>query len=119
VLGNILMMIPPVFLALVQTDLQTTLFVAIGYLVINITIGNVLEPRIMGKGLGVSTLAIFISLLFWGWLFGTVGMFLAVPLTAAAVIALDAHPQTRPLAILLGPAIAEQEAPDAGSAAPQ
>jgi predicted PurR-regulated permease PerM len=119
VLGNILMMIPPVFLALVQTDLQTTLFVAIGYLVINTAIGNVLEPRIMGKGLGVSTLAIFISLLFWGWLFGTVGMFLAVPLTAAAVIALDAHPQTRPLAILLGPAIVEQETPDAGSAAPQ
>jgi len=119
VLGNILMMIPPVFLALVQTDLQTTLLVAIGYLLINVVIGNVLEPRIMGKGLGVSTLAIFISLLFWGWLFGTVGMFLAVPLTAAAVIALDANPQTRPLAILLGPAIAEEATPDTGSAASQ
>jgi predicted PurR-regulated permease PerM len=89
--------------------------VAIGYLVINTVIGNVLEPRIMGKGLGVSTLAIFISLLFWGWLFGTVGMFLAVPLTAAAVIALDANPHTRPLAILLGPEIAEVAAPDADS----
>ena len=115
VLGNILMMIPPVLLALIQTDPQTALLVAIGYLVINTVIGNVLEPRIMGKGLGVSTLAIFISLLFWGWLFGTVGMFLAVPLTAAVVIALDANPHTRPLAILLGPEIAEVAAPDADS----
>ncbi|MDS4019009.1 MAG: AI-2E family transporter [Candidatus Competibacter sp.] len=113
VLGNILMMIPPVLLALIQTGPWTALLVAIGYLVINTGIGNVLEPRIMGKGLGVSTLAIFISLLFWGWLFGTVGMFLAVPLTAAVVIALDANPHTRPLAILLGPEIAEVAAPDA------
>ena len=120
VVGNIVMMIPPVLLALVQIDLQTALLVAVGYLVINTAIGNVLEPRIMGKGLGVSTLAIFISLLFWGWLFGTVGMFLAVPLTAAAVIALDANPHTRPLAILLGPEIAEEAVavPDAGSASP-
>ncbi|MFO1422064.1 MAG: AI-2E family transporter [Candidatus Competibacteraceae bacterium] len=113
VVGNIVMMIPPVFLALIQIDPWTALLVAIGYLVINTVIGNVLEPRIMGKGLGVSTLAIFISLLFWGWLFGTVGMFLAVPLTAAVVIALDANPHTRPLAILLGPEIAEVVAPDA------
>ena len=115
VVGNILMMIPPVLLALIQIDLGTALLVAIGYLVINTVIGNVLEPRIMGKGLGVSTLAIFISLLFWGWLFGTVGMFLAVPLTAAVVIALDANPHTRPLAILLGPEIVEVAAPDADS----
>ena len=53
----------------IQIDPWTALLVAIGYLVINTAIGNVLEPRIMGKGLGVSTLAIFISLLFWGWLF--------------------------------------------------
>ena len=119
VIGNILMMVPPVLLALIQASPRTALFVAIGYLVINTVIGNVLEPRIMGKGLGISTLAILISLLFWGWLFGTVGMFLAVPLTAVVVIALDANPHTRPLAILLGPEIAEAAAPDAGSASPR
>ncbi|HAS50776.1 MAG TPA: hypothetical protein DCS21_03125 [Gammaproteobacteria bacterium] len=119
VVGNIVMMIPPVLLALIQVDPRTALLVAIGYLVINTVIGNVLEPRIMGKGLGVSTLAIFISLLFWGWLFGTVGMFLAVPLTAAVVIALDANPHTRPLAILLGPEITEAQAPDVDLAAPR
>nr|WP_295391672.1 HAD-IC family P-type ATPase [uncultured Thiodictyon sp.] len=106
VVGNILMMIPAVLLALVQVDLSTALMVAAGYLVINTAIGNVIEPRIMGKGLGISTLAVFIALLFWGWLFGTVGMFLAVPLTTALIIALDASAHTRPLAILMGPAIA-------------
>jgi predicted PurR-regulated permease PerM len=114
VVGNIVMMIPAVLMALVQTDLPTTLLVVIGYLVINTAIGNVIEPRIMGKGLGISTLAVFIALLFWGWLFGTVGMFLAVPLTTALIIALDASPHTRPLAILLGPEIKEAPAPAGG-----
>jgi AI-2 transport protein TqsA len=62
----------------VQTDLQTTLLVALSYLIVNILIGNILEPRIMGRGLGISTLAVFLSLLFWGWVLGTVGVFLAV-----------------------------------------
>jgi predicted PurR-regulated permease PerM len=110
VVGNIVMMIPPTLLALVQADLATTWLVAGGYLVINTVIGNVIEPRIMGKGLGMSALAVFIGLLFWGWMFGTVGMFLAVPLTVALIIALDASPQTRPLAILLGPPV--QDEPD-------
>ncbi len=101
--GAILMAIPAILLALVQTDIQTTLLVALGYLVVNTVIGSILEPRIMGRDLGISTLAVFLSLLFWGWVLGTVGVFLAVPLTMAAMIALDASPQTRPLAILLGP----------------
>lgn len=102
VVGGIVMMIPPVLMALVQTDLQTTLLVAAGYLVIHVVIGDVLEPRIMGKGLGISALTVLIALLFWGWLFGTVGMFLAVPLTTVLLIGLDASPHTRPIAILLG-----------------
>ncbi len=106
-LGNLLMAIPPVLLALVQTDLQTTLLVALGYLVVNFVVGNILEPRFMGKGLGISTLAVFLSLLFWGWVLGLVGVFLAVPLTMALIIALDASPQTRAFAILLGPTIVE------------
>jgi predicted PurR-regulated permease PerM len=103
------MMIPAVLLALVQVGFPTALLVAGGYLVINTIIGNVIEPRVMGKGLGISTLAVFIALLFWGWLFGLVGMFLAVPLTAALIAALDASPLTRPLAIMLGPEIKTAE----------
>jgi predicted PurR-regulated permease PerM len=110
IVGSILMMIPAVLLALVQFDLSTALLVTAGYLVINTMIGSVIEPRIMGKGLGISTLAVFIALMAWGWLFGAVGMFLAVPLTTALIIALDASPHTRPLAILMGPPITGEAA---------
>lgn len=110
--GALLMTIPAVIIALVQTDIQTTLMVALGYLVINTVIGSILEPRIMGRGLGISTLAVFLSLMFWGWVLGTVGVFLSVPLTMALMIALDASPQTRFIAILLGPEIEQKPAPD-------
>ena len=110
--GAILMMVPAVVMALVQTDLQTMLLVALGYLVVNTVIGNILEPRIMGRGLGISTLAVFLSLLFWGWVLGTVGVFLAVPLTKALINALDSSPQTRPIAILLGPEVTQEPEPE-------
>jgi predicted PurR-regulated permease PerM len=110
--GAFLMAVPAVLIALVQTDLGTTLLVALGYLVVNTGIGSILEPRIMGRGLGISTLAVFLSLLFWSWVLGTVGAFLSVPLTMALMIALDASPQTRPIAILLGPEVAPKTDPE-------
>ena len=117
--GAVLMLIPPTLLALVQIDVATALLVAAGFVVINTLIGSIIEPRVMGRGLGVSTLAVFLSLLFWGWVFGTVGVVLSVPLTLAAIIALDASPHTRPLAILLGPEMrgAPPSAPPAGDVA--
>lgn len=114
--GAILMAVPAVLMALVQTDVSTTLLVALGYLIANTLIGSVLEPRIMGKGLGISTLAVFLSLLLWSWVLGTVGAFLSVPLTMVLMIALEASPQTRPAAILLGPDIAPTASPGAAQA---
>ena len=111
-IGGLLMAVPPLLLALVQADLQVTLIVALGYLIVNTVIGSILEPRIMGRGLGISTLVVFLSLLFWGWVLGTVGVFLSVPLTMVLLIALDSRPQTRPFAILLGPEVAETAAPE-------
>lgn len=107
--GAVLMTIPAAVVALVQTDIPTTLLVVLGYLVVNTVIGSILEPRIMGRGLGISTLAVFLSLLFWGWVLGTIGVFLSVPLTMVLIIALDASPQTRPLAIMLGPDVSQPE----------
>jgi AI-2 transport protein TqsA len=115
--GAVLMAIPAVLMALVQTDLQTTLFVAFGYLLANTLIGTVLEPRIMGRGLGISALAVFLSLLLWSWVLGTVGAFLSVPLTMVLMIALEASPQTRPIAILLGPDVAKGSASAASAEA--
>jgi predicted PurR-regulated permease PerM len=111
-IGGLLMAVPALLSALVQADLQVTLIVALGYLIVNTVIGSILEPRIMGRGLGISTLVVFLSLLFWGWVLGTVGVFLSVPLTMVLLIALDSRPQTRPLAILLGPEVAETAAPE-------
>ena len=101
--GSVMMAIPALLLALLQFGVPSLLLVAVGYLVINVAIGSILEPRIMGRGLGISALAVLLFLLFWGWVFGPVGVFLAVPLTMALMIALEASPQTRHLAILLGP----------------
>lgn len=109
--GSIVAAVPPVLLALVQLGVGDALLAAAGLMAVNIGIGNFVEPRIMGRGLGISTLAVFVSLLLWGWIFGLVGMFLAVPLTAALIAALDASPHTRPLAIMLGPEL-KAETPD-------
>ncbi len=71
------------------------------YLAVNIVIGSIVEPRVMGKGVGLSVLVVFLSLAFWGWVLGPVGMLLSVPLTMAVRIALDGSEETRWLAILL------------------
>ena len=103
-IGSIIAAVPAVLLALVQLGLGSALLVALGYLVINIIIGSVLEPRFMGKGLGLSTLVVFLSLVFWGWVLGPVGMLLSVPLTITVKLALDSKDETRWLGVLLGPA---------------
>ncbi|HHJ34657.1 MAG TPA: AI-2E family transporter, partial [Gammaproteobacteria bacterium] len=64
---------------------------------------SVIEPKYMGKGLGLSTLVVFISLVFWGWVLGSVGMLLSVPLTITVKLALDSSPETQWLGHLLGP----------------
>jgi predicted PurR-regulated permease PerM len=104
-IGSIIAAIPAVLLALIQLGPETGFWVALGYLAVNTLVGNIIEPRFMGQGLGLSTLVVFVSLVFWGWAFGSVGMFLSVPLTMALKIALDASPHTRPIAIILGPEI--------------
>ena len=103
-IGSFVASIPPVLVTLLQNQPGLALLVAAGFLVINVTIGNGIEPRVMGKGLGLSTLVVFLSLILWGWLLGPVGMLLAVPLTTTVKIALEAHEATRPAAILLGSA---------------
>ena len=103
-IGSIIAAVPAVLIALIQLGMGSALLVAAGYLVINVVIGSVLEPRFMGKGLGLSTLVVFLSLVFWGWVLGPVGMLLSVPLTITVKLALDSKPETRWLGILLGPA---------------
>lgn len=102
-IGSIIALIPPVLLTIIQLGLGEALVVLIGYVVINTIMGNILEPKFMGKGLGLSTLVVFLCLIFWGWVLGPIGMLLSVPLTITIKIALDSSDETRWLAILLGP----------------
>ncbi|MGM0622931.1 MAG: AI-2E family transporter [Campylobacterota bacterium] len=100
--GSLIAAIPPVLLATVQLSIPEAGLVALGYAVVNVGMGNLIEPRLMGKGLGLSPLVVFLSLIIWGWLFGVVGMFLSIPLTMIVKIALEQHPGTLWIAIMLG-----------------
>lgn len=101
-IGSIIAGVPIVVQALLLNGFPVGFGVMIGIVAINTLIGNVIEPRMMGKRLGLSTLIVFLSLLFWGWLLGTVGMLLSVPLTMALKIALESSPETIRYAGLLG-----------------
>ncbi|KIX13035.1 AI-2E family transporter [Dethiosulfatarculus sandiegensis] len=102
-IGSIIAAVPAVMLALLQLGLSGLIFSSIGFLVVNLVVGSVLEPRLMGRSLGLSTLIVFISLVFWGWVLGPVGMLLSVPLTMIAKIILESHEETRWAAILMEP----------------
>jgi predicted PurR-regulated permease PerM len=100
-IGSIIAAIPACILAFLQFGTGTAVLAAAGYLVVNIALGNILEPRLMGQRLGLSTLVVFLSLVFWGWVLGPVGMLLSVPLTMTVKIILQSYPETNKLAILL------------------
>ncbi|MFN3919188.1 MAG: AI-2E family transporter [Methylohalobius sp.] len=101
-IGSFVAALPAILLALVQYEAWNALYTALGYLVINTVIGGFIDPRIVGKGLGISTLAVLLSLIFWGWVLGPVGMFLSVPITVIFKMFLEDNPHTRWIAILLG-----------------
>ena len=102
-IGSIIAAVPAVLLTMVQLGFASALLVAAVYVAVNVIIGSVVEPKYMGKGLGLSTLVVFVSLVFWGWVLGPVGMLLSVPLTITVKLGLDSKPETQWLGHLLGP----------------
>ena len=100
-IGSIVAAIPPVLLALVQLGVPHMVGVIAGYLAVNFAIGNVIEPHVMGRRLGLSTLIVVLSLVFWGWIWGPMGMLLSVPLTMSVKILLENTKDFRWVAILL------------------
>ena len=101
-IGSIIAALPTMLLALVQLGVGGMVWTGVGYLVVNMVMGNVVEPKIMGKGLGLSTLVVFLSLIIWGYVFGSVGMFLSVPLTMTIKVILEQNKSTQWISILLG-----------------
>jgi len=101
-IGSIIAAVPAVLFALIQLGLGGAVWTLGSFMLVNNVLGNFVEPRIMGKGLGLSTLVVFLSLIFWGFIFGTVGMFLSVPFTMTIKIILEQNEKTKWLAIILG-----------------
>lgn len=101
-IGSIIAAVPAVLLALVQLGPGAAGATAIGFAAINVVFGNFIEPRLMGYGVGISPLVVFVGLVFWGWVFGPVGMLLSVPLTMTLKLALESDERTRWIAILIG-----------------
>ena len=102
-IGSVLAAIPPMLLAGLQLGFGSLAATMIVFLAVNVVMGNVVEPRFMGRTLGLSTLVVFLSLVFWNWMLGPVGMLLSVPLTMTVKIALEANPSTEWIAHLLDP----------------
>jgi AI-2 transport protein TqsA len=102
-LGSIVAAVPPVLLTIVQLGPGHALVVALVYVAVNMLLGNIVEPSLMGRKFGLSTLVVFVSLVFWGWVWGPVGMLLSVPLTMVVKIMLENSAQLRWLATLLEP----------------
>ncbi|MCU7938514.1 MAG: AI-2E family transporter [gamma proteobacterium symbiont of Bathyaustriella thionipta] len=100
-IGSIIAAIPVILLALIQFGFLAAGQVTILYLLMNSLIGSFMEPKLMGHSLGLSTLVVFLSLVFWGWLLGPIGMFLSVPLTMTFKIIMDSQENTRWISILL------------------
>ncbi|KZX83005.1 hypothetical protein A3715_32765, partial [Oleiphilus sp. HI0009] len=94
-IGSIIAAVPTVLLALIQLGPISAAFTAALYIAANMVMGNMVEPKFLGRGLGLSTLVVFLSLVFWGWVFGPVGMFLSVPLTMLLKIALESSEETQ------------------------
>ncbi|HNS97536.1 MAG TPA: AI-2E family transporter [Polyangiaceae bacterium] len=101
-IGTIIAAIPPIVLAWLAFGPGTAFVTAVGFVVINVTLGNVIEPRIMGRALGLSPLVVLISMVFWWWLWGPVGALLSAPLTMMVKIMLANTTDLRWLAIMLG-----------------
>jgi AI-2 transport protein TqsA len=118
-IGSIIAAVPAVLVALLQLGFGGALALGAVYLGVNMLIGNLIEPAVLGRRLGLSTLVVILSLIFWGWVWGAVGMFLSVPIMMAARIALSHSRDYRWIAVLMaGHPKEEAEEPPAALAAP-
>ena len=101
-IGSILAGIPPVVLGLILHGFWPAVGVMACYLIVNMSIGNFLEPMLLGKRFGISTVIVILSVLFWGFIWGPVGMLLAVPLTMLVKVMLDNSSDLRWISALMG-----------------
>lgn len=102
-IGSLIAAIPAVLVAFVQQGWGVALAVALLYLAINFLLGNLIEPALMGRQFGLSTLVVFMAMIFWGWIWGPIGMILSIPLTIIIRIILEQSEELAWVATLMGP----------------
>ena len=109
--GSTIAAIPAVLLALIQLGVGSAGMAIAGYMVVNFILDGVVSTRLMGQRLGLSTLVVFLSLVFWGSLLGPVGMVLCIPLTMTLKFACENNKGTHWIAVLLGPEVPPESMP--------
>ena len=112
VMGSIIAGIPPTILALVLMGWPSAVAVGVGYTAINVFLGNFVEPMMMGHRFGMSTLVVIVSVMFWGWVWGPVGMFLAVPIMMMLKVVLENSYEFRWLAVAISKEKPEEDPDD-------
>jgi len=109
--GSTIAAVPAVLLAFIQLGIGSAIMATAGYMAVNFILDNVVETRLMGRKLGLSTLVVFLSLIFWGSLLGPVGMVLCIPLTMTLKFACENNKGTQWIAVLLGPEVSAESIP--------
>ena len=106
--GSIIAAIPAVMLAFVQFGIGWQFWLVLSiYVAVNILVGYVIEPKMMGSGLGLSALVVLIAVIFWGWILGPIGLIVSVPITVALKIFMRSYPGSHWISVMLG---SEEEA---------
>ena len=101
--GFYISLIPPTLIALLTLGWAKVLIFAVGYTLINNFFDIAIAPRYLGKGLDLSTIVTFLAVVFWAWILGPIGAFLALPLTVMVkTLLLEPFPETQLLAQLMG-----------------
>lgn len=102
ILGPFVAIVPPTLYAILQFDgLAQPALVAAGVGIIQIVMGNFVDPKIEGRVLSLSPVVVLLAIVFWGWMWGVMGAFLSIPITAALVIACESFERTQWIAALV------------------
>lgn len=117
-IGSVVAAVPPVVLATIEHGLATGIVDAVFFGIINCAVGYVVEPRLLGKGLDLSPLVVLISLIFFGWLLGPVGMFLSPPLAVVLKLIFQSFPETRWVAALMANSAPDMPSTESSAGSP-
>ena len=101
-IGSIIAVFPPTLVALLFNGVGTGVGTLVGLALIQFTMGNFVDPRLQGRSLAISPFIALLSIIFWSWVWGIPGAFIAIPMTVSIVVLCQEFKPTRPIALLLG-----------------